>query len=88
MIQLGITHLLTEQNEWLRGKSIGLLTNHTGVDENLIHTIELLSGFNLVSLFSPEHGLWGAAQDGVKISDSKYGESERRKCRKSTTSNL
>lgn len=76
MIQLGITHLITERIEWLKGKSIGLLTNHTGVDENLIHTIELLKNFNLVSLFSPEHGLWGAAQDGVKISDSKYRESE------------
>ncbi|MCG9128777.1 DUF1343 domain-containing protein [Candidatus Poribacteria bacterium] len=76
MIQLGITHLLTEKNDWLNGKSIGLLTNHTGVDENLIHTIELLRDFNLVSLFSPEHGLWGAVQDGVEILDSKYDESE------------
>ncbi|RKU25389.1 DUF1343 domain-containing protein [Candidatus Poribacteria bacterium] len=76
MIKLGITHLLTEKSEWLKGKSIGLLTNHTGVNENLIHTIELLKSFNLVSLFSPEHGLWGASQDGVKISDSKYEKSE------------
>lgn len=72
MIKLGITHLLTEKHEWLTGKSIGLLTNHTGVDENLTHTIELLREYNLVTLFSPEHGLWGAAQDGVKISDSRY----------------
>ena len=72
MITLGITRLLTEHQEWIKGKSIGLLTNHTGVDENLIHTIELLTGFNLVALFSPEHGLWGAAQDGVKITDTQY----------------
>ena len=72
MIKLGITHLLTEKQEWLDGKSIGLITNHTGVDENLTHTIELLTEFNLVALFSPEHGLWGAAQDGVKIADSTY----------------
>ncbi|MDE0485104.1 MAG: DUF1343 domain-containing protein [Candidatus Poribacteria bacterium] len=74
MIKLGITHLLTEKLEWLDGKSVGLLTNHTGVDENLRHTIELLSKFNLVALFSPEHGLWGAAQDGVKIVDSTYNQ--------------
>ncbi len=74
MIKLGITHLLTEKQEWLDGKSVGLLTNHTGVDENLTHTIELLSKFNLVALFSPEHGLWGAAQDGVKIVDSTYNQ--------------
>ena len=72
MITLGITRLLTEHQEWIEGKSVGLLTNHTGVDENLIHTIELLAGFNLVALFSPEHGLWGAAQDGVKITDTQY----------------
>ena len=77
MITLGITRLLTEHQDWIEGKSIGLLTNHTGVDENLIHTIELLTAVpyltgNLVALFSPEHGLWGAAQDGVKITDTQY----------------
>lgn len=77
MIKLGITHLLTEKQEWLDGKSIGLITNHTGVDENLTHTIELLTEFNLVALFSPEHGLWGAAQDGVKIADSTYRPNEK-----------
>lgn len=76
MITLGITRLLTEYQEWIDGKSVGLLTNHTGVDENLIHTIELLGEFNLVALFSPEHGLWGAAQDGVKITDSKYRQNQ------------
>lgn len=77
MIKLGITHLLTEKQEWLDGKSVGLLTNHTGVDENLTHTIELLKEFNLVALFSPEHGLWGAAQDGVKIADSTYRPNQK-----------
>ena len=33
MIKLGITQLLTDKHEWLRDKSVGLLTNHTGVDE-------------------------------------------------------
>ena len=73
MIKLGITQLLTDNREWLDGKSVGLLTNHTGVDENLTQNISLLSEcVNLVALFSPEHGLWGAAQDGVKIADSEY----------------
>ena len=78
MIKLGITHLLTEKQEWLDGKSIGLITNHTGVDENLRHSIELLTEFNLVALFSPEHGLWGAAQDGVKIADSTYHQNQEK----------
>ena len=76
MITLGITRLLTEHQEWIVGKSVGLLTNHTGVDENLKHTIELLAEFNLTALFSPEHGLWGAAQDGVKITDTQYRQNQ------------
>ena len=77
MIKLGITQLLTDKQEWLSGKSVGLLTNHTGVDDNLMQNITLLSECsNLVSLFSPEHGLWGAAQDGVKIADSKHYQNQ------------
>ena len=73
MITLGITQLLKEKQEWLSNKSVGLITNHTGVDENLTQNIVLLSeNVNLVALFSPEHGLWGAAQDGVKITNSKF----------------
>ncbi len=78
MIKLGITHLLTEKRDWLNNKSIGLITNHTGVDENLTHTIELLKEFNLVALFSPEHGLWGAAQDGVQIANTKYLQNQKK----------
>lgn len=78
MIKLGITNLLTEKQEWLDNKSIGLITNHTGVDENLTHTIELLKEFNLVALFSPEHGLWGAAQDGVQIANSKLQQNQKK----------
>ena len=76
MIKLGITRLLTENTEWIDGKSVGLITNHTGVDETLRHTIELLTEFNLIALFSPEHGLWGAAQDGVKIADSRHHQNQ------------
>ena len=74
-ITLGITHLLTEKRSWLSGKSVGLLTNHTGVDENLTTNITLFrERVNLGALFSPEHGLWGAAQDGIKIADTVHAE--------------
>lgn len=77
MIILGITQLLKNKQEWLKGKSVGLLTNHTGADENLTQNITLLSEYaNLVALFSPEHGLWGAAQDGVKIANSKHSQNQ------------
>lgn len=73
MITLGITQLLTEKQDWISSKSVGLITNHTGVDDNLVQNISLLCEHaNLTVLFTPEHGLWGAAQDGVKITNSKY----------------
>ena len=77
MIKLGITQLLTDKQEWLNGKFVGLITNHTGVDENLVQNITLLSeNANLVALFSPEHGLWGASQDGVKITNARYSQNQ------------
>lgn len=56
--------------EKLEGKRVGLLTNPTGVDHNLVSSIELLAKeVNLVKLFSPEHGIRGDIQAGEKVSD-------------------
>ena len=47
----------------LQGKTIGLLTNQTGVDLQGKRTIDVLAhapGVKLVALFSPEHGALGA----------------------------
>ena len=68
--ELGLTVLLTKKLDWIRGKSIGLITNHTGVDDNLRSNYRLfseVSGCRLTAIFSPEHGLWGAVQDGIAI---------------------
>jgi uncharacterized protein YbbC (DUF1343 family) len=47
----------------LKGKKVGLVTNHTGVNGDLIPTYELFMnnecGFRLVALFAPEHGFRG-----------------------------
>lgn len=46
-------------NEW-KGKRIGLLTNHTGIDSQLHSTIDRFSeSLTIGALFSPEHGLKG-----------------------------
>ena len=56
--------------EKLKGKRVGLLTNPTGVDRNLVSSIEILEKeVNLVKLFSPEHGIRGDIQAGEKVSD-------------------
>ena len=68
--ELGLNALLREKNDWIRGKSIGLITNHTGVDATLRSNYRLFSeapACQLSAIFSPEHGLWGAVQDGVAI---------------------
>ena len=68
--ELGLNVLLTEKSDWIRGKSIGLITNHTGVDTTLRGNYRLFAEASLCRLsaiFSPEHGFWGAVQDGIAV---------------------
>jgi uncharacterized protein YbbC (DUF1343 family) len=65
-VRPGITVLLKDSINLIRGKRIGLLTNQTGIDENGTSDIDLLTDkrsrdvkVSLVQLFSPEHGLRG-----------------------------
>jgi uncharacterized protein YbbC (DUF1343 family) len=54
----------------VRGKRVGLLTNHSGRDRKGTSTIDLLfkaPGVKLTALFAPEHGIRGAARAGEKI---------------------
>jgi uncharacterized protein YbbC (DUF1343 family)/CubicO group peptidase (beta-lactamase class C family) len=56
----------------LKGRRVGLVTNHTGVDRDGNSAIDLLAkadGVTLVALFSPEHGIRGAADE--KVNDSR-----------------
>lgn len=65
-VRPGISVLLRDSIQLIRGKRIGLLTNQTGIDEKGASDIDLLrqkrardAGVTLVQLFSPEHGLRG-----------------------------
>ena len=69
----GISVLLTDSVQLVRGKRVGLITNHTGRDERGRSSIDLLHetpGVRLVALFSPEHGIRGTAEGGARISSS------------------
>ena len=69
-VELGLNVLLTEKRDWIQGKSIGLITNHTGVDTTLRSNYRLFAeepSCRLSTIFSPEHGFWGAAQDGIAV---------------------
>ena len=68
----GIDVLVRERFKRLQGRRIGLVTNHSGLDQNGRTTIDLLhqaEGLTLVALFSPEHGIRGTVDE--KIGDSK-----------------
>jgi uncharacterized protein YbbC (DUF1343 family) len=64
----GIDVLVRDGFKPLRGKRVGLVTNHTGRSRDGIATIDLLHkapGVTLVSLFSPEHGIRGVLDADV-----------------------
>ncbi len=69
-VRLGIDVLKEENFYSLRGKKVGLITNHTGVDGSGKSTIDILHEtpeVDLVALFSPEHGIRGNEKGGKII---------------------
>lgn len=69
----GVEVLLTDSIHLVRGKRVGLLTNHSGRDRQGRSTIDLLfkaPGVKLTALFGPEHGIRGVAKAGEKIDSS------------------
>ena len=85
----GIDVLAAENFARLRGKRVGLLTNHTGRSREGASTIDLIArapGVTLAALFSPEHGIRGEADDKVAstrdektgvVIHSLYGDTQR-----------
>jgi len=66
----GITVLLSDSAHLVKGKRVGLITNHTGRDAGGQSSIDLLyntPGVRLTALFAPEHGIRGSAPGGAKI---------------------
>ncbi|MFP6638049.1 MAG: exo-beta-N-acetylmuramidase NamZ domain-containing protein, partial [Nitrospinaceae bacterium] len=86
----GIDNLLSNPEKYLKGKTVGLIVNHTSLVSDGKHSIvhfKSHSNFTLQALFAPEHGLYGTAQDMIHISNeidplsgleikSLYGNSE------------
>lgn len=85
----GVEVLLSDSLHLVRGKRIGLITNHSGRDRRGTSTIDLLQqvpGAKLTALFAPEHGIRGVeealvsstvdAKTGVAI-HSLYGQTRK-----------
>lgn len=86
----GIDVLVRDNFKQLKGRRVGLITNHTGVDRTGRRTVDLLynaDGVELVALFSPEHGFAGKLDhDGIAnardeatglVIQSLYGETRK-----------
>jgi len=68
--QTGIEVLLHDRLDLVHGKNVGLITNPTGVNRELVSDVDLLAhtpGVHLVALFGPEHGIRGAQQAGASV---------------------
>lgn len=74
-VELGIERLLSDPEEMalLEGKRVGLITNPTGVDADLTHSMDLLiagedeGNYEVTALYAPEHGILGGAEAGANI---------------------
>jgi uncharacterized protein YbbC (DUF1343 family) len=88
-VKLGIDEFLKNASKF-KGKNIALLTNASGINVDLKNDLDLLNeyGLNVVKIFGPEHGIWGAVADGESVSNavepryhipifSLYGETQR-----------
>lgn len=70
-VRCGIDVLEAEKFERLKGRKLGLVTNHTGRDRQGRATADVLhaaGGMTLVALFGPEHGIRGEL-DQATIAD-------------------
>lgn len=69
----GVEVLFRDSLQLVRGKRVGLITNHSGRDRDGRSTIDLLHkapGVRLTALYALEHGIRGAAKAGEKIANS------------------
>ena len=91
MVSLGIDRLLAEPPDFVRDARLGLITNASGVNEDLEATLDLLAAHEEMDVqvaFGPEHGVRGDKGAGETFSDtvddatgipvqSLYGETRR-----------
>lgn len=71
-VRPGIEVFLTDLPPALRGKRVGLITNHTGINRSGTSDIDLIAqhdDLQLVALLAPEHGIRGTIEAGVNVAD-------------------
>ena len=69
-VKLGVDILRKSNFDVLKGKRVGLITNPTGVDQNLKSTVDILyesTECKLAALYGPEHGVRGDFSAGTEV---------------------
>ena len=72
-VKPGVEVLRDNGFKQLAGKRVGLITNPTGIDNNLKSTVDILheaANVELVALFGPEHGVRGDVHAGGEVGNS------------------
>ena len=75
-VRTGLDVLIEDHEYFLSGKSIGLITNHSGINRSEISNYLIFQETKDVKLkviFAPEHGFYGEASAGAKV---EYGKQE------------
>ncbi len=78
-VKIGAEVLLEKHLDLIKGKRVGIVTNHTGILPDGRHIVDVLNELpdvKVVALFGPEHGIRGEVPDGKSIShgvDTKTG---------------
>jgi uncharacterized protein YbbC (DUF1343 family) len=73
-VRPGIEVFLSAVPDRIRGKRIGLITNHAGIDRAGTSDIDLIAAhtdLKLVALFAAEHGIRGGAAAGERVADDR-----------------
>ena len=71
-VRPGIETFLANVPRTLRGKRVGLITNHSGIDRARTSDIDLIAKhkhLKLAALLAPEHGIRGTVEAGEQIVD-------------------
>jgi uncharacterized protein YbbC (DUF1343 family) len=71
-VRPGIEVFLADVPAALRGKRVGLITNHSGIDRARTSDVDLIAQhkeLKLTVLLAPEHGIRGDAAAGARIDD-------------------
>jgi len=74
VVRPGIEVFLADVPQEIRGKRVGLITNHAGIDRAGTADIDLIAAhkdLKLVALFAAEHGIRGTAAAGERIADDR-----------------